>query len=187
MKPNQLATLALRLMGVYTIIQGIPVLGMLTGMVAFAQRSGELSVAGATAMAILPGLGLLAIGILLLVFSVPLGEKLARSAGEDAGVTLVSFELVQVLAFAVAGVLIFAGALPNLLNRISYLVQWLTAGKDDAFPRGSFVLGEVLSAVGTIAQAALGLILFFGARGFCSFWRAMRTAGTTKPPPTDAG
>jgi hypothetical protein len=104
---------------------------------------------------------------------------------DETNVTVVSFEQIQILAFAVGGVLIFAGALPQLFNSIYSFFIWLHQNPDknpylnNSFPNNPRL---ILNAIGTLLKAALGLWLFFGANGFANFWRSLRNFGTPKPP-----
>mgnify|MGYP001608239338 CR=1 FL=1 len=185
MKPNQLATLTLRLLGIYCLIQSVPILGMFGTVIVYAQHSDGGSTTSALVASLLPGVCLLAIGILLIVFSTPLGEKLHRPVTAETIASPISFEQIQVLAFAVAGVLIFADALPQLFNSIFHLISWVTAGKDDWQRQGTYgaySFREGTAAIGTVLKTVLGLILFFRPRGFANFWRSLRTFGTPKPP-----
>jgi hypothetical protein len=178
MKANQLATLVLRLMGIYCLLQSLPIFSMLVSLTFMALFRGEaerLDVPGAMPF-LLPGLGLILTGILLLLFSVPMGKKLAPQDQDEGSVVACSFENIQTLAFAVAGVLIFASTLPQLFSFPRYLLNlWGMGGGNLSRMRESLLGGAV--------KAVLGLWLFFGARGFANFWRSLRTVGTPNPPP----
>ncbi|HEX7469793.1 MAG TPA: hypothetical protein VF437_03525 [Verrucomicrobiae bacterium] len=185
MKPNQLATLTLRLMGIYCLIQSVPILGMFGTVIVYAQHSDGGSTTSALVASLLPGVCMLVIGVLLICFATPWGEKLTPPVTTDASVSPISFEQVQLLAFALTGLLIFADALPQLFNSISDLMSWVTAGKDDWQRQGTYraySFREGTAAIGTVLKAVLGFILFFRARGFANFWRSLRQFGTPKPP-----
>ncbi|MGA2179866.1 MAG: hypothetical protein ABSH15_09835 [Verrucomicrobiota bacterium] len=187
MKPNQLATLVLRLMGIYCLIQFIPAISISTSTapIIFSQDSLSHSEVTAIVMAALFLAFQLVAGILLIVKSVPWGGKLTPKDAGEANIAAVSFEQVQVFAFAVVGALIFAGALPQLLNSIYSFLFYLNQVTAQN-PSTSFATPHnwraLLTAIGTLLKAALGLGLFFGARGFANFWRSLRTFGTPKSP-----
>lgn len=185
MKPNQLATLVLRLIGIYCLILLIPMAELLNNVIFYAQNnSGGVGMA-TVVITLLLTVGWLAIGISLIVFSKPLGEMLSPTKSDEGSITAISIEQVQVLAFAVAGVLIFAEALPQLLNYIfEYLHYLIQLKQDNPFPETGWPFNRFGygAAIGTALKAALGLWLFFGARGFANFWRTMRNFGTPKPP-----
>lgn len=185
MKPNLLATLVLRLMGIYCLIQSLPMLGMLGSLVIFAKASGGVSQSVALIVSILPGIIMLAVGVLLLIFSTRLGRMLVPEATSDSAAVAITFEQAQVLAFAVAGILILADSLPKLPHGLSTLISWAMARKEDRQFQGvygQFGFFTLTSAAGTVLQAGLGLALFFRARGFANFWRSLRSFATPKPP-----
>jgi hypothetical protein len=185
MKPNHLATLVLRLMGIYCLVLLIPMAELLNNVFFYAQNSSSGIGVASVIIALIVTVGWLAAGISLMVFSRSWGEMLSPTKSEEGNITAVSFEQVQVLAFAVAGVLIFAGALPQLLNNIFAFLQYLIQLKqENPYPNGRWPFNRFgyAAAIGTFLKAALGLWLFFGARGFANFWRSMRNFGTPKPP-----
>jgi hypothetical protein len=182
MKAHQLATLVLRLLGIFCLIEIIPYVSVY-GSVMFIERSGlDYTVNLATVIAILPLVFWLGVGISLIVYSVLWGQRLTKDFAES-NVTALPFEQVQVLAFAVAGILILAGSLPQLFNIIYSLGHLVEQEKYAGLKPGkSVVLQTLLSAVGIFSKTGLGLWMFFGARGFANFWRSMRNFGTPEPP-----
>ena len=181
MKPHQLATLVLRLFGIYFLIQAVPTLGMFSTLMVLARTNSQEMVT-AFVGSLLPGILMLLIGFLLLAFSARFGGKLAVQTLSDEGASTISFEQVQALAFAAVGLLIFADALPQLVNSVNYLVS--LANTENVGDRAlNFREGSV--AAGTVLKFVLGTILFFGARGIANFWRSLRTFATPNPPQTD--
>jgi hypothetical protein len=184
MKANQLATLVLRLLGIYCLIEIIPYVSVYGSAIFYERRDLDYTVNSATTTAILLFVFWLGIGISLIVYSVPWGQKLTKNFVES-NVTALSFEQIQALAFAVAGILILAGSLPQLFNSIYSLGQLAEEEKYAGLkPVKAIVWHTVLPAVGTFLKAGLGFWMFFGARGFANFWRSIRNFGTPKPPLT---
>ncbi len=180
MKPNQLATLVLRLLRVYSLVEAIPLLVINTSSaVAIGEPvdSGNSNAALITWL-ILPPIFRIGIGIFLFVWAEALSDKLVPREVNDKSGSSISFEDVQALAFAVVGVLVFAGALPQSLRSVFDLVQTLT--DHEVYWASKWRSATV--AIGTILEAALGLALFFRARGFAGFWRSLKTFATPKPP-----
>jgi hypothetical protein len=185
MKPNQLATLVLRLMGIYCMVLLIPMVELLNNVAFYAQNSSGGVGMAAVIITLLLSVGWLSVGISLIVFSKSWGEMLSPTKSDEGNITAVSFEQVQALAFAVAGVLIFAEALPQLLTYIFAFLHYLIQLKqENPYPDSGWPFNRFgyATAIGTLLKAALGLCLFFGARGFANFWRSMRNFGTPKPP-----
>ena len=83
MKPNQLATLVLRLMGIYCLIVFVPMVPLFSSVLFYARSGNDGSGTAAIILAVLFLIFWLGIGILLIVRSVPWGEKLTpKNMGE---------------------------------------------------------------------------------------------------------
>lgn len=185
MKANQLAALVLRLLGIYLLIEFVPVFSLSSTIVPYIMGNGMniseiLVLFGVLLFTLLQ----ISIGILLIVKAAPLGERLTRQITNQENIVAVSFEQVQAIAFAVVGVLIFAGALPQLLNSIwTFLFYMSQSSETTRYPGTQLSEWRTLFiAIGTILKAGLGLWMFFGAHGFSNFWRSMRSFGTPVPP-----
>jgi len=185
MKPNQLATLVLRLMGIYCLIVFVPVAPLFGNVIFYTRSTHDNSGIAVIILAVLFLVSWLGTSILLIVCSVPWGKKLTPKEAGEGNITAVSFEQIQILAFAVAGVLIFSAALPQLLNNIFMFFTSLSQVTDRSQPTAyaEFNRRSFLSAIGELLKAALGLWLFFRTEGITKFWRSMRNFGTPKPPP----
>jgi len=188
MKPNQLATLVLRLLGIYCLIQVIPTISAFTTTVFFAQaplvdgRGHALSNVAMIMVAILPLACRLVLGTLLLVRSATWGERLVPKDVGRENITAISFEQAQALAFAIAGILIFSDALPSLFRSIYNLINWFEIQKSHPELQSDYTWRNGLTAFGALVQAVLGLLLFFCSHGFVNFWRSLRNFGTPRPP-----
>lgn len=182
MKPNQLATLVLRLLGIYSLIQSIPLLDVGLSMIALVQAKQETAGIGSVVTAGLPFICMVLVGILLIMFSTSLGEELTRDL-DDANIAVASFSQFQVVAVALVGVLIFASALPHLFNSVIGLINWVrTTGADrkNSPLATTYTARNIFTAIGYILEGALGLWMFLGARGFTEIWRSLREFGTPK-------
>ncbi|MGH7951656.1 MAG: hypothetical protein ACREFE_07020 [Limisphaerales bacterium] len=134
-------------------------------------------------VAILSFVAQFTIGILLIVYAVPWGKKLIQQDSSEANVTSISFEQVQVLAFAVVGAWFFAGTLSSLFSDVysaSVVLKHLYKGEYPVRMQAND-WRRLLIAFGAILKTALGLWMFFGARGFANFWRSLRNLGTPTP------
>jgi hypothetical protein len=183
-KANQLATLVLRLLGIYCLIMFVPMAPLFSSVLFYARSSNDGSGAAAIILTVLFTVFWLGVGFLLIVRSVPWGEKITPKNIGEGNLTAVSFEQTQMLVFAAVGVLIFADALPQLLNSISSFFISLNqvTGRSQYSADAEYISRTLFTAMGTLLKAALGLWLFFGARGFANIWRFLRNAGTPKPP-----
>jgi hypothetical protein len=187
MKANQLATLVLRLFGIYLLVEFVPVFSTASSIAPFFTSS-DVRLSGfeavEIAMVFLFIAFQIAVGIFLIVKSAPLSEKLTRQIASQENISAVSFEQIQVLAFAVVGILIFAGALPQFFNSIYLFFHSLNevGYKNPNVSAPFYSWRTLLISVGNFAKAGLGAWMFFGAHGFANFWRSMRNFGTPKPP-----
>lgn len=188
MKANQLATLVLRLLGIYCLIQVIPAFNLAVNLIPVVQGTPTdghdntfSNIVLIIALSFPFGLRLIA-GILLLQRSVTWGERLMPNESGQEKITAISFQQAQVLAFAVAGVLIFADALPSLFTGIFNLANWFKAHTSHPELQSNSTLRSGLTALGALAKALLGLGLFFCSHGFSNFWLSLRNFGTPKPP-----
>lgn len=187
MKPNQLATLVLRLLGIYCLLQFIPTLTLTSPSVPIllaGENLGAYEELLITAVLLFLAFQLL-IGILLIVKSVPWGDKLTRQNASETNTSTIAFEQVQMLAFAVAGVLIFAGALPQLFSSlVSFFISIGQISRPNQYSNGSLLYSwrSLLMAIGVFLKAAVGLWMFLSARTFANFWRKLRNFGTPTTP-----
>jgi hypothetical protein len=170
-------------MGVYCLVQALPMLSMLASLVIFARNSEGASVAMAFLASIFPGGMMLLTGILLLIFSNGLARRLSPISSLDEKNFNISFDELSVLAFTVTGILIFADSLPQLANSCNTLLSWVTTEKQDQMYQPAYsklTFYEISAAAGVVVKAILGATLFFRARGFVNFWRSLKTFGTPK-------
>jgi hypothetical protein len=185
MKANQLATMVLRLLGVYCLIQIIPTLIELGDLffIEGKMNHSDNSIFQTFIPASIPSICWLVTTTLLFLFSGPLGEKLGRGINEEK-TTEISFEQIQILAFAIVGVFLLVEGLSQLCVNIYAALTSLKHFNKDQYPGGMDFIDwrAVLSAVGVILKTAIGAWMFFGARGFANLWHSLRNFGTPKPP-----
>ena len=185
MKTNQLATLVLRLLGIYCIIQVVPTVTILSSMAIAAKiaEHSDFPIAMAFVQASISSICWLMVAILLFVFSAPWGERLAKGINMEK-ITGISFEQVQVLAFAVVGALLIAEGLSQFcgsIYSISISVDHLNRNQNPMGPQ--FIdWHSLLSAFGFILKTLIGAWMFFGTNGFANFWRSAQNFATPNPP-----
>jgi hypothetical protein len=183
MKANQLATLVLRLLGIYCLLQVLPTIVTLSSLVVVArmvEHSNNL-ILTTFVQASVPSICWLIVAVLLLKFSIPLGSKIATGI-DDEKITEVSFEQVQVIAFAMVGAWLAAEGLSQLCNSIYSVFASAQHFNSNQYPGGPQYIDWhlILRAFGVFLQTAIGLWMLFGTQGFLNFWRAMRNFGTPK-------
>ena len=183
MSSLSLALVGLRLLAVYTFVQSIPLFAAF-GVVGALSRTEDpfgRSQTSAVATALFPGASLLIIAILLYVFSVPLSKYLAAGTSNESSQSACSFEQLQVIAFAVAGILILVFALPSFLRGIEAVVELRRYVKSGGSVDPHQSYDTWLYCIGAMAQLVLGLALVFNPGALRNALHWLRTAGTPRP------
>jgi len=184
MKANQLATLILRLFGVYCLIQIVPTIVAMSSMIIVAKTvaHSDNPIFTTFIQSSIAPICWLITSILLFLFSVPLGEKLTAGIDNEK-ITQVSFDQVQIIAFAVVGAWLATAGLSELFSGIYSALTSMQHFNAKQYPNGPQYIDWhlILRAFGEILQTAIGLWMFLGAHGFANFWRLARNFGTPKP------
>jgi hypothetical protein len=181
MTPFNLAIVGLRLLAIYCFVQSIPLFSAF-GVVGALSRTEDpfgRSQASAVAMALLPGASLLVAALLLYVFSLPLARHLSAVHPAENAETAWTFDQLQTVSFAVAGILILSFALPSVFRAVESVIE-LVRYKREA---GTAVTPHQtydtwLYCIGVLAQVILSLVLLLNPRGFRNAWYWLRTART---------
>ena len=176
MTKREVASLALKILGIYAFIISVSVLQSMVLMIAtYSAQYTDHPNRG-------PGLSSLATGsiisLLLLIFLgcflITASEKLSRlifpkDVAEERVLSLASKDA-QTIAFSIVGVLLLARAVPRLFGvivQISHLCQ------ESPFSR-SIKWRAIESSVVLVVQFALGLYLFLGSKGLSGLWHKMQ-------------
>ncbi len=175
MSSINLAIVGLRLLAVYCFVQAIPLFSAF-GLVAAMYASDSFR--GSIFTSLLPGGSLLVLAVVLFIFSEPLARRLVSSSSADAKEDVCTFEQLQSLAFAVAGVLILATSLPSFGRALQGLFIVYSYHKQGFTNPADRVFSSWLYSVGVIAQLVVGVLLLLNPKGCRNVWRYFRTAGT---------
>jgi hypothetical protein len=183
---GSVAILAVRLLGVYCLIQGAPILYQLPAL-AFMISNVEWRQAIMYALVSLSPAIYLGVGVLLLARSRPIAMFVlgARpSAGPDEPApSRVDGHALQSLAFAVVGVVLF-------VQGMSELVLLFASGFRDSEISGrdipsSIVQGNTPRLLAAVVRGGAGAWLFFGAKRLASYWLRVRV-NDAAPPTVEA-
>jgi hypothetical protein len=155
MNPRNAAEIALGVAGVWLIVSRIPELGV-SLVYPIAEPEGSLPwfVVVHVGLVIVCGLGLLLLRHRIASWLVPTSQP--DLSGSVAGF--------QAAAFSVLGLFLLAQGLADILAQLTISVSGSQGSSFDRF-------------AGPIAQTAVGLALFLGARGVATIWQSLRTAG----------
>jgi len=178
MSTRNLAIVGLRLLAVYCFVESISLFTTYGFMRLFSRLEVGSSAAVAFLLTFLPGGSLLLLAALLFVFSAPIARRLAPAESAGPAETVCTFEQLQAIAFAVAGILILAWALPNVGRAVEGLVYLYKTGREGGTLQTTDFRESWSYSIGLIAQLAAGLALLLNPRGFRNVWNWLRTAGT---------
>jgi len=121
---------------------------------------------------------LLLLSVLLFVYSVPLAGRLAPVDPAGQKEMVCTFEQLQAIALAVAGIVILVEAVPSLVRVLAGLVA-LYNDRRGGYTVQSHQFGESWAyLVAEIGKVLFGLLLLLNPRGFRNAWHRLRTAGT---------
>lgn len=177
MNQLQLASISLKVLGIYSIIRAL-VLSESFFLALFALRipSPAAPVENHALLmfcSLVPIALLLAAGIFLLLQSDRLALRMAGPVSEDGSGAGISPHVFQSIAFSLLGLFLCVSAIPGLFG-----ILWNILALNEATPAEmrtkvaseSWALGARLGL-----QFLLGLWLFFGAKGFSNLWFGLLT------------
>ncbi|MBI5237909.1 MAG: hypothetical protein HY887_05750 [Deltaproteobacteria bacterium] len=166
MTSSELASLSLKITGIYSIISAIPLLQSLSQVFSFqdSKLNTNLVIIGPMASF---GI-LLLIGIYLIAFSKDLAKKMVSEDEAKDLLADLSPKTIQSIAFSIVGLLMIVFALPNLVQLAAHLHELKKAG-DEMYPKSIRIEAWAFS-IGMAFQFILGILIFLGGRGLSSIW-----------------
>ena len=173
MTKRETATVLLRLMVIYAMLQFAPSLLYVIGILSSISSSPHPQYAflsfGITLIAPLIWIGLC---LLVLRFSGRIAGRLMPEDGDAGSLLTLSFDQCQTLGFNFIGLLLIVQAFPQLIQLISTIrfEGYVTgmAGRVDVYRR------LLPNALAFLAQLLAGLFLFFRARGLARHWAMLQ-------------
>jgi hypothetical protein len=183
MSSFSLALVGLRILAIYCFVQSIPLFAAFGVVGALSRAEDPLgrSQTSAVVTALFPGGSLLIVAILLYLFSVRLAKHLAGGHQNENTQPTCSFEQLQIIAFAFAGILILVLEIPGLLRGIEAAVELRRYKKEGGSVTPHQSYDTWLYFIGVVAQVVVGLVLLLNPRAFRNAWHWLRTAGTGRP------
>jgi Na+/H+ antiporter NhaA len=173
MTQNQIASLSLKLLGIYSILEAIPILRELSQV--FAWRGLRIEMESGPPdtdlllIGILMSVGLLLlIGFCLIIFSQALAKQMVSEGETKDSLTELSAKNIQSIAFSIVGLVMIVIAIPHLVQLAANLQGLKKAG--DEMRKQSISIGTWAYSIGTAVQFVVGILLFLGGRGLSSLW-----------------
>jgi len=133
MTQNQIASLSLKLLGIYSIIQSIPLLKGISAVFAWRGSNMEMIAGGlrpdVLLFGILVSIGLLFLGgLCLIIFSDAFAKKMVQTKELSDSTTELSARNIQAIAFSVVGLVMVVIAIPHLVQLAANLSAMKLAG-----------------------------------------------------------
>ena len=168
MNQHQVASLSLKLLGIYSIIEAIPLLRELSQV--FAWRSSGIQMDGGPIktdlllIGILISVGLLSlVGFCLILFSKSLATRMTTRDEIITETTELTARNIQSIAFSVVGLVMIVIAIPHLVQFAANLQILKSAGSE--MVKKDISIGTWTYSIGIAVQFIIGLFLFLGGAG----------------------
>jgi len=172
MTKHEIGVLACRVLSIYTIISAVKTIYYIVFLV---QPIEGVSTTWRIFASVVPFVLFATLGILLWVLADHIVVHML--AGTKASDSKVASLDIQSIAFSTVGLLVLADVIP----RISQLIVRLSVKVHNAPLQELLSARTKVQAAGMVAQLAVGLGLFFGARGLIGILKAVREAGMREP------
>jgi len=175
MSKLHIASLSLKLAGIYSIIQAIPILRFidfgffLKNSNPFETNSGSMFKLNYLVIGTFTSFFLLLlIGAILIIFSQSIAKKITKDEEFDNSLSGLSAKDISSIAFSVIGVVLIVIAIPKIAQ-IGANIQLLKQAGEEV-PTKIISASTWAYSIGLTVQAIIGLLLFFGARGLSTIW-----------------
>ena len=160
------ASLASKFLGIYALIQSIPLFGNISQLIAFAGDDPSLTLSLILAT-IIPALLMVMLGIVLIIFSNIIAKRMLPDEPEHTKGSL-STKDIQSVAFSIIGLLMIVLAFPKIIQIIVNVHALKTAGDERR-------ITELMSSTWAFATATgiqfiIGILLFIGSEILSSVW-----------------
>jgi hypothetical protein len=173
MNQNQIASLSLKLLGIYAIIEAIPLLRELSQV--FVWRGSKIQMVGGQIqtdlllIGILISFGLLSlVGFCLIYFSKSIATRMTTKDEIITETTVLTARNIQSIVFSVVGLVMIVIAIPHLVQLAANLQALKSAGSE--MVKQDISIGTWAYSIGIAVQFIVGLFLFFGGRCLSSLW-----------------
>jgi hypothetical protein len=172
----QIASLAFKLAGIFSISQAIPLLRQISEVIAlknspfFDSSFGQAFPGNYIFTGIIASISLLILfGFILLFFSNTFSRKMfPQGSSPSTPETEITAKNIQAVAFSVVGVILIVIAIPKLVQIGANIQALANAGDGD--PVRSISIGTWAYSIGLTVQMFIGILLFLGARGLSTLW-----------------
>ena len=177
MSKREFTAIILKLLGIYCLIQSLPLFGYL-GLVVNFSRDDRINLfyfVSVLVLSTIPLLIMLLASYILLRYADKLAKILISEDGSMDITAALRPEELQAIGFSVAAVIIFLLAIPKLIYVIGSLCYFLMSDESQSM-YAVILRGKWSTLLSVVIQMALAVILFFRARGLANFWKRIQIA-----------
>jgi hypothetical protein len=177
MTKHELASFALKLLGIYVFIESLPLFQYLGGLAYMlkSSRQGAVPEFWASVVMLIPLLLVAVAGAVLFIFSRDLAPRLVGEDGPLGMSGILTGDDVQAIGFSIVAVLIFLRAVPQMGQAIWTIFDALSQRYSEP-PSERAVQNFFRYGIPTIIQLVLAVVLFFQARGLANLWHRIQVA-----------
>jgi hypothetical protein len=173
MTQNQIASLSLKLLGIYSIIESIPLLRELSQI--FAWRGSRIEMESGPLrtdlllMGIMTSVGLLLLlGLSMIIFSNSIARRMITEEETINEKTELTAKNIQSIAFSIVGLVMIVIAIPHLVQLAANIQAMKSVGSESV--KRDISIGTWVYSIGIAVQFIIGILLFLGGRGLSSIW-----------------
>lgn len=178
MTKQEFVSICLKLLGVFAIIESLPLLQHLTMIISMLGDDAPKRIWMFIGLMV-PFLLVFTAGVFLLRSSEKLGAALVREDDTLGTGSSLHSKDIQAVAFSVVAVLVFLLAVPRLIHVISNI--WILLSMEPpSHMRNSLVVNTWQMAITAAVQMGLATFLFFRSQGLVNFWRRIQTSRYVK-------
>jgi hypothetical protein len=175
MSKREIAALALRLLGIYCLVEALPYIQGLAWLVLGPLPSSERL--GVLLQSLLGAGTLVASGMFLLLRADRVGRFVAGEEPEQPVTQAWSLRQVQSIAFSAVGAYLVATSMPNLCMLIVQVIAAHSATSAMAQAQAEVVMRQQWTRViESLLRTGMGLWLFLGAKGWSNLWHRLHPA-----------
>jgi len=164
-----IASLASKFIGIYALIQSIPLFGTISQLSAFAKEDPSFSFSLVIAT-VIPALLMASAGVALIIFSNQISRKMLPKDLPQTNVSISTKEI-QTIAFSIVGLLMIVLAFPKIVQIIVSIHALKTAGDERRI--SELIANTWAFATATGIQFIIGVFLFIGSELLSSGWHVI--------------
>lgn len=177
MTKREIASLVIKLMGVFILLKTISYVPMVISMMFSGMRSESLLIAGVMVILSIVMIAIsLAWSLLIIFFSDKFAARIIKeNATIEALSTTINRDDVMMIAISCIGLYFITAAMPVVIRGLLYNAAFMRIRSGSPFVGPSGLLNLLRELIVPAVQIAIGLWLFIGSKGIVKFWKKIRS------------